>query len=265
MLVVNGGYVIINLRYNQTIITIAQISFSLFKIMWNGVVTPTMFQWTKRVNERDFDEDGDEITEKKRNSFIETLFYYIVIAWNNILTPAFVTIIINPSCLYYAFVPSPLVDTSYSSKPICVNEVFFDSLNCVTILNSSKTLEPFIYNYQCTFAFLQSYAAAYTYFFILKSFFIPLSIIFLKNLSLYVYVHYENSKIFYESIVILLPIIIKPINFIVEIKNIAIICNTTTSNQTAIISVEASLNGCSTPAQTFELNVPASAAASGTD
>ena len=31
--------------------------------------------------------------------------------------------------------------------------------------------------------------------------------------------------------------------------------NTTTSNQTAIISVEASLNGCSTPVQTFELTV----------
>jgi hypothetical protein len=193
--------VYINVYYRQTIITIAQIGFSIFKIFWASFFVPKMFQLLNN-NSNNLNEQASALRE--------TLFYFIIVTWNNVVTPAFVTSLINPSCFYNAIVPTPLVETSQNSS-VCCFETYNDFQYCINIYNSSKSNEPFIYNYQCTFAFIQSYAAAYAYLFLLKSFFIPFGLICFKGLSIHLYNYYDKWVTMYSFIVMLLPMLLKPI------------------------------------------------------
>jgi hypothetical protein len=70
MFLINIIYIRINLQYSQTIITIAQFSFGIFKIFWNGVVTPNMYDLIKKIK-------VDKITGRKtENKFMETMFLF---------------------------------------------------------------------------------------------------------------------------------------------------------------------------------------------
>jgi hypothetical protein len=65
--VINIFYVYVNLTYSQSIITITQISFGMFKIFWNSFVTAEMIRWTKndenKIKNNDNNEDCDTANE----------------------------------------------------------------------------------------------------------------------------------------------------------------------------------------------------------
>jgi hypothetical protein len=223
----------VNLNANQTKITITQISFGIFKIIWNGYVTPKMYEFANSNNidnnnnntiNVDFNNrDGsDGINNSNNNNnlneynnsnkFMESFFYYIVIVWNNIVTPVIVTLIVSPSCFYYTIRPPPKVSIDFTVNGICIGSPTNAGQKCNRSVPAVAIfLGPFIYNYQCSLSILQSYAAAYVYLFAIKSFLIPISLIALKGFQSYIYSNYENWQSLYNFISIILPNILKPI------------------------------------------------------
>jgi hypothetical protein len=248
ILVINIFYIIVNLNANQTKITITQISFGVFKIIWNGFVTPKMYEFansnnidnnnnTNNNNKKkntinvDFNNrDGsnginnsnnnnnnnlngyNNINNENSNKFMETFFYYIVIVWNNIVTPVIVTLIVSPSCFYYTIRPPPKVSIDFTVNGLCIGSPTNAGQKCNRSVPAVAIfLGPFIYNYQCSLSILQSYAAAYVYLFAIKSFLIPISLIALKGFQSYIYSNHENWHSLYNFISIILPNILKPI------------------------------------------------------
>jgi hypothetical protein len=189
------------------------------KIFWNNFVTPKTFSKLRQSLLK-------HIPLKDINMnlpWLETLFYYIIVVFNNIATPLFVTFVVNPSCFYYAIFSAPPITSEYATKSFCdiyVTFYLFDYPYHLYRCNPGETISrsydgPFLYNYQCSLGVLQSYAGAYVYLFAISSFVLPLILIALKALEKRTSLYLKDNDARYWNelhsfIVAILPPILKP-------------------------------------------------------
>jgi hypothetical protein len=150
---------------------IYQLGISVFKVGWNIAVAPFFSRWL-----------AYELNAGRADWFTIELFVSIM---NNIGIPLLAVLFTSPQCLYYAFGGQI---TSLVGKPFN-----YDS--------------PFYYSYQCSYVFLDYYAAAYVYMCLMATFGTPL----IELTAFLLHSCARPGGCWYGALTIILPRILKPL------------------------------------------------------
>jgi len=161
---VNIGYVLVELYQNRTVSILCQILLSIFKLLWNNLVSPAMIRKMVRVL------NINDVSQQNTLFFLQ----FVILIFNIIIIPCLMVMIISPNCFYNVFQPESDVTSAYFYT-LCsrVNQ----NGACITHLNvhSSTTYSPpFIYSYQCSSDFITYYSPVFVFVCILSTFIFPL-------------------------------------------------------------------------------------------
>eukprot|EP01038_Epipyxis_sp_PR26KG_P012208 gene12208-16353_t len=146
-------FVYVALYRSSNLLIITQFLLALFKLTWNQICNPLIFQWTE-----------SKLSNTNNLKFETTSVKLGTALVNNIVIPCVIIMIISPSCFYYIFnQPDPIV-LSYSYK-ICTL-FFVQSTTCdiyTPFYQSQSYIPPFTYSYQCSSSFITYYASTFEY------------------------------------------------------------------------------------------------------
>jgi hypothetical protein len=163
---INFAYVLAVLYgKNKVLIIGVQILLSIFKLMWNNLVSPTMvrliihYLCIKTIEAQ------------------STLFFlqFVLSISNNIIIPCLTIMIISPNCLYNAFHPGSDVRSIFHYTDCSIVNQDGSCIKHTTYASSTSYKPPFTYSYQCSSAFIEYYAPVFVFVCILSTFIIPLS------------------------------------------------------------------------------------------
>jgi len=163
---VNMLYVLAVLYGNdRAVILSSQIFLSIFKLIWNNGLSPTMVRWIVHYL---------SITTIEAQS---TLFFlqFVVSISNNIIIPCLAIMIISPNCLYNAFHQESDVRSIFHYTNC---QILNSDGTCYEYITHSSTTSyspPFTYSYQCSSAFIEYYAPVFVLVCMLSTFIIPFS------------------------------------------------------------------------------------------
>jgi hypothetical protein len=160
---VNVAYVVIALNESRSVVVLCQVLFSIFKLIWNGIISPKLVLWIVYYL---------SISSLKAQ---QTLFVlqFVVSIFTNIVIPCLMVTIISPNCLYNIFHQESVVTSTYLYTECTIN---IDSIcTKLTTYNSSTSYRPpFTYSYQCSSTFITYYAPVFVGVCILSTFIVPL-------------------------------------------------------------------------------------------
>lgn len=157
MLVVNGVYVFVTLTQNASLIWVTITLLSVFKIIWNMNILPTLL---------------GQSTSLALLSFM--------LAFNNAMAPCLAVALTDPSCYRSLIVPDRPIDTSYSYATCSRFNVTSGScqLQIYTrtpfVSDASQYDPPFIYSYQCTSAIVSKYVPLFIVMYSVTGLVVPL-------------------------------------------------------------------------------------------
>jgi hypothetical protein len=157
--VANGYYVFLKLNATPSF----QLTISAFKVVWNGLCAPALSRFLLRP----------------RTSY--AMVELVVSLCNTIVIPVLATIFVSPDCFNHAFVQQNEIQVSYTSD-LCMAQ---GASGCAQDMETTDFISfhpPYLYNYQCSYAFTEIYAPAYVYVCLFATFGIPLLEIVLVRL-----------------------------------------------------------------------------------
>jgi hypothetical protein len=153
-----------------------QLGISAFKVGWNLCVAPYLSRWL-----------AYELSAARADWFTLELFVSIT---NNIGIPLLAVVIVSPQCLYNLFG----VELTYAmGMGHIFGEIDYD--------------QPFYYNYQCSYIYMDFYAAAFVYASLMASFGMPL----LEQLLLQLHGRCTRGTVLFRCVDAVLPRILKPV------------------------------------------------------
>jgi hypothetical protein len=152
-----------------------QLGVSAFKVGWNLLVAPLFSRWL-----------AYELSAGRADWFTLELFVSLM---NNIGIPLLAVLIVSPQCL------SHLLGVG-----------FFLDANSGKVYVFDDRIDPFYYGYQCSYVYMDFYAAAFVYASLMTSFGMPL----LEQLALQLHQRLPRGWILFRCIDIVLPRIVKP-------------------------------------------------------
>jgi len=160
---VNIAYIIITLTESTTIILFSQLLLSIFKLLWNNVMSSYMVRWI--------------VTYLSINDInqLSTLFFlqFIVSIVNNIIIPCLMVLIISPHCFYHVFQQESDVTSDFYYTD-CTNTNQFNACTQYTTYKSATSYSPpFNYSYQCSSTFITYYSPVFMIVCIISTFIIP--------------------------------------------------------------------------------------------
>jgi len=161
---VNIAYVLAELYQTRSILVLCQILFSIFKLVWNNIISPVMVREIVRYL---------SINEINMQS---TLFFlqFVISIFNNIIIPGVTVVIISPNCFYHVFQQESDVTSTYSFKS-CSYYYHNGSCQVYSTFNSTTTYSPpFTYSYQCSSDLITYYAPVFVFVCILSTFIFPI-------------------------------------------------------------------------------------------
>jgi hypothetical protein len=158
---VNVAFVYIALYQSNSLLILAQIALSLFKLFWNSVCTPFIIRLI-----------ADYISQTTSGTGFVSI-QVMVALFNNIAIPCLVVAVVSPSCFYNVFDAAPSVDSRF----IYYSCSGFLSTGCDRYSPEIITTTynpPFRYDFQCSSGILTYYAPAFVYLSIAATFLLPL-------------------------------------------------------------------------------------------
>ena len=160
----NAGYVLVELYESRSISLLSQILISIFKLMWNNIVSPAIVREMVRI------------LSIKGTAQQSTLFFlqFVLSIFNNIIIPCVVVIIISSNCFYNVFQQESDVTSTYSFTSC---SAYYHNGSCGSnyfISSTTSYSPPFTYSYQCSSAFITYYSPVFIFLCILSSFVFPL-------------------------------------------------------------------------------------------
>ena len=172
--VANGAYVVVLLYYSESLQILSTILLVLFKISWNmAVIFPIL-----------------ELLQYKLHTIA------VVIIFNNVVIPIFVTMVVDINCFKTLFIAETPFTSSYTvSKYECEHRVY-NSTVCPlhpTLYSSVTFTPPFIYSAQCSSSILANYVPIYVLLFGITGLFIPS-----VQLILMRYFHKHRTSLMYR-------------------------------------------------------------------
>ena len=149
---VNIIFVYIVLYHSTSIITIAQLLLSFFKLFWNKVGSRYISRYTAYISSK------KPVKFARAEFFTLQLFIAMV---NNIGIPCMVVMFTSPSCIYNMFIQAEPSNSYYTSLECIDTRQDGTCLSYSTELHSSSYDSPFTYSYQCSAGFITYYASAF--------------------------------------------------------------------------------------------------------
>jgi hypothetical protein len=127
------------------------------------------------------EEEGDVTAAVYHFSRYEVGYLVFTVIMNNVIIPCIAIAVVSPDCFYNAFFSHP--PTEETTVYTCgIYALFIDGL-CLKYLEMTEftTFDiPFLYRYQCSVAFVTSFAAVHIFMFLFVGLVLPLSKISLK-------------------------------------------------------------------------------------
>jgi Leucine-rich repeat (LRR) protein len=165
---VNVAYVYATLYHSNSIIVIAQILLSLFKLLWNTIISPGMVMYLVYFVS---DDDYNRLITMRGMFQLQ----FVLSLCNNIVIPFLVVLVISPNCFYSAFGKVNTVDSSFHYNYCLFINPVNDICAAYTLKKATTSYDaPFVYNYQCSSSIIESYAAVFMYMCIVTTFIYPL-------------------------------------------------------------------------------------------
>jgi Leucine-rich repeat (LRR) protein len=176
---VNSGFVAISLYERNSVVVISQIFLSLFKLVWNNVLSAYAFVFFADAVDAAagarISGDTASVGSSTAQTSVSRVFYMqlFVMLLNNIAIPCLVVAAISPSCFYNVFIPAPTVESSYEITQ-CVGIVLETGCDLYTTTVETISYDPpFSYSYQCSSSFVKNYAPAFVYMCLTATFLVP--------------------------------------------------------------------------------------------
>jgi Leucine-rich repeat (LRR) protein len=166
MIGVNIAYLYVVLYENSTYSTIAQISLSLFKLMWNNFGSQFLIRWTRR-------QVASTAEDASRGAGLFAIQLFVAL-FNYIAIPCLVVGVVNPDCFNSLFVNAPTVHTTFFYEHCKV--IAGGGGGCALYLpdeGSSSYSPPFTYSYECSSSLIAYYAPSFIYMALIVTFVNP--------------------------------------------------------------------------------------------
>jgi hypothetical protein len=173
---VNVAYIYVTLYHSNNIIVIAQILLSLFKLLWNTIISPGMVMYLVYF-----------VSDDDYNRFVTMRgmfqLQFVLSLCNNIVIPFLVVLVISPNCFYSAFGKVNTVNSSFHYNYCLFINPVNDICTAYTVNKATTSYDaPFVYNYQCSSSIIESYAAVFMYMCIVTTFIHPLMRVIIYHL-----------------------------------------------------------------------------------
>jgi Leucine-rich repeat (LRR) protein len=191
---VNVLFVYIALYQSNSLLILAQVMLSFFKLGWNSVCTPYLI--------RQIAEYLSDTTSGAGFVSIQVM----VALFNNIAIPCLVVAVVSPSCFYNVFDAPPSVDSRfvyYSCADFLDTGCDFYSPEII----STTYNPPFLYDYQCSSGMLTYYAPAFIYLAVAAGFVTPALKVAVQRL----HQHATPGSYWFDVVDTVLPRIFKPL------------------------------------------------------
>lgn len=171
---VNSAFIYITLYESNEVLIVAQIMLSVFKLVWNNVLTfyAAVFFAEKNLKSK---------TEEQAS--VSRVFYMqlFVLLMNNIALPCIVVAAISPGCFYNVFITAPACESSYLYQQ-CSGVILETGCNIYVTTQASVSYNPpYSYSYQCSSSFVKNYAPAFIYMCFTATFLVPAAQYFLSR------------------------------------------------------------------------------------
>jgi hypothetical protein len=198
---VNVGFVAITLSASTSVVTLAQLLLSLFKLVWNMACTPYMIDLVTAAN-----------LQAHISPTMITMHVFLSLV-NNVVIPCLVIAAQSPSCFNEWFSSTPSVAAVYTI-PGCFLQYQDSTFNYTTVCSYKSPVELvtdfnplFRYEYQCSSSFITYYAPAFVYLGIVAGMGVPLG----KAAALWLLERAVPGTRWHWLLNILVPRILKPI------------------------------------------------------
>lgn len=181
----NVAYVYIEYHYSVVVVKLTQIALAGFKLVWySTAIRPLLKMFNRFDNKR----------ESRAGSSLHLEVF--IVLFNNLVAPFVAVAFVSSDCFYNVFSDPPVVNASYEYS-ICQHK-------SVSTLNRNETLceveqassmntsyvPPFTYSYQCSSAYITTYAPIFVFTFIIIAFVSPLA----QSLTSYVVNQWSGSR-----------------------------------------------------------------------
>ncbi len=181
---VNSLYVYIAIYQSNTVLVLAQILLSFFKLGWNNICTSRLLHYSISM--------WTDSTISASNKEVSSGYFslqVLVALLNNIVVPCAVVLVISPNCFYNVFVPAPKVTASYVFDRCSVIETDDSCSQYAPNKDTSSYDPPFTYSYQCSSSLVTYYSPAFLIMCIVSTFVVP------SVQSVMMYVYHRNSTV----------------------------------------------------------------------
>ena len=203
---VNIAYVYVALYRSNSLLVVAQILLSAFKLIWNKFCCAYLVFWIAALTQV-------ELTTYEAEYFAVQLFASL---FNNIAIPCLTVAVISPACFYNLFDAAPPVVSGYTSLQCTVLDAQKDTCVSYTPFHGTTTYNPpFAYSYQCSSSFITYYAPAFVILAIMSAFVAPGLTLLLKWLHTKTGDRLSTNNNLFQALDAILPLILKPIGAVV--------------------------------------------------
>ena len=161
---VNLGYVVVILTQSRSIIILAEILLSVFKLVWNNAVSPLMVRWIVGYL------SIDTISQQSTLFFLQ----FVVSIFNNIIIPCFIVLIISPNCFNNVFNQESDVKSTFPTTVCSIESPYNTCLLYGITYSTTSYSPPFTYSYQCSSSFITYYSPVFMLVCIISTFVIPI-------------------------------------------------------------------------------------------
>jgi Leucine-rich repeat (LRR) protein len=166
----NVLYVYIAIYQSSTLLVLAQVLMSFFKLLWNGVCMDAILHTLiRRFVPQLLLGQGYAKAYRMRMMSLQVFTALL----NSVVVPCLVVAAVSPNCFYNVFQPAPTVTSAFRFRAC---EVFYDTGECYEYAYAHSTTSydaPFTYSYQCSSSLITYYAPAYVNLCIITVFVVP--------------------------------------------------------------------------------------------
>ena len=147
----NIAFVYVTLYGKSSTLVIAQIGLSLVKCFWNSIGTHWLMSFAIKIHAS---------SDMSKVDYLNTQL--LVALFNNIIVPCLVVLLVSPNCVYNTLVAPPNVSFQYIYHE-CAIYAHNTCYLYYPVEAYTSYSPPFTYSYQCSAAFITSYAPAFVY------------------------------------------------------------------------------------------------------
>jgi Leucine-rich repeat (LRR) protein len=165
---VNVAYVYILIYENSAYIVAAQVSLSIFKLMWNSVGSVYLIRWTHHYLASNSTKDW-----KERGTGFFTIQLFVAM-FNYIGIPALVVAAVSPNCFNNVVVNAPKVTSRYYYEYCAVFGTLNGCLLTDIALYTTTYAPPFTYSFECGSSVITYYAPTFVYMCFIVTFINPI-------------------------------------------------------------------------------------------